>query len=171
MFAQARYLDKRLTYMLHGASKDNLFRINTMDYSLLLEGKENFYDPFVEFNIEYYGMCGSYAVLSNNGRLYGLPSERSDATQPSKFGIDVPGDYTSNGCISEYSNLAWFDVPRGKFYNTSSYITSWSTAPDAFTNPKDDNDVEKPIEGFDVNHMQGYELIAGGRLVWIIVSY
>ena len=162
MFAQARYLDKRLTYMLHGASKDNIFRINTLDYSILLEGKETFYDPFVTFDIDYYGMCGYDAVLSNNGRLYGLPSERSDATQPSKFGIDLPGDYHTNECISEYSNLAWFQPENGKFYTTSGYITSWSTAPDMFTNPQGEGGVEKPIEGFDLNNMQGYELMAGG---------
>lgn len=72
MFAQARYMDGRLTYMLHGASKHNLFRINTLDYSILMEGKENFYDPFIELDIDYYGLVGSYyAVLSNQGRIYG----------------------------------------------------------------------------------------------------
>ena len=157
MFSQPRYLDKRLTYMLHGASKDNIFRINTMDYSVLLEGKECFYDPFVTFDIDYYGMCGSYAVLSNNGRLYGLPKEYSNATQPTKFGIDQPGYYKSNNCISEYSCLAWFEPETGLFQTVSGYITADSWEPYVYVNPNDGI-----IENFDLNNMQGYELIAGG---------
>ena len=157
MFAQARYLDKRLTYMLHGASKENIFRINTLDFSMLMEGKECFYDPFVTFNIDYYGMCGSYAVLSNNGRLYGLPTEYSTATQPAKFGIDLPGHYTSNSSISEYSYLAWFEPETGKFQTASGYIMTWSTEPSVFVNPS-----SGPIKEFDLNNMLGYKLLAGG---------
>ena len=58
--------------------------------------------------------------------------------------------------------MAWFQPENGKFYTTSGYITSWSTAPDMFTNPQGEGGVEKPIEGFDLNNMQGYELMAGG---------
>lgn len=162
MFAQTRYLDGRQTYMLHGASKHNVFRINTLDYSLLLEGKECFYDPFVELDIDYYGLVGGYyAVLSNKGRIYGLQTERSSATVPNKFGIDVPGEYTSNSCISEYSNLAWFDPERGTFFTTSGYISSYSVVY-KFTNRKE-GETEIPIEGFDMDNMKGYTLIAGGE--------
>lgn len=92
MFAQARYMDGRLTYMLHGASKHNLFRINTLDYSILMEGKENFYDPFIELDIDYYGLVGSYyAVLSNQGRIYGLQTERNTATVFNKFCLRCSG--------------------------------------------------------------------------------
>lgn len=161
MFAQARYMDGRMTYMLHGASRHNLFRINTLDYSILMEGKENFYDPFVELDINYYGLVGGYyAVLSNRGRIYGLQTERNTATVFNKFALDVPGDYTSNGCISEYSNLAWFDPERGTFFTTSGYINSYSEVY-KFTNPVSD-EVEHPIAGFDMNNMKGYTLLAGG---------
>ena len=161
MFAQARYMDGRLTYMLHGASKHNLFRINTLDYSILMEGKENFYDPFIELDIDYYGLVGSYyAVLSNQGRIYGLQTERNTATVFNKFALDVPGDYTSNGCISEYSNFAFFDPERGQFFTTSGYISSYSEMY-KFTNPMDGEE-ENPIEGFDLNNMKGYTLLAGG---------
>ncbi|MDE5611028.1 MAG: hypothetical protein K2I90_03305 [Odoribacter sp.] len=157
MFAQARYMDGRLTYMLHGASRHNVFRINTLDYSILLEGKENFYDPFVEINVDYYGLVGGYyAVLSNGGRIYGLQTERNTATVFNKFGLDVPGDYTSNGCISEYSNFAWFDPEKGTFFTTSGYISSYSTV-SKFTNP-----ASGAIEGFNMEDMKGYTLLAGG---------
>lgn len=157
MFAQPRYLENRLTYMLHGASNDNIFRINTMDYSVLLEGKECFYDPFVTLNINYYGMCGSNVVLSNNGRLYGLPREYSNAIQPVKFGIDLPGGYRSNSCISEYDYLAWFEPETGLFKTVSGYIVAGAIEPHIFANPYDG-----VIEDFNLNNMQGYELIAGG---------
>ena len=161
MFAQARYMDGRQTYMLHGASKHNLFRINTLDYSILMEGKENFYDPFVELEIDYYGLVGGYyAVLSNQGRVYGLQTERSTATVFNKFALDVPGDYTSNSHISEYSNFAFFDPERGKFFTTSGYISSYSEMY-SFTNPVE-GDTEQPIEEFDLNNMKGYTLLAGG---------
>ncbi len=161
MFAQARYMDGRLTYMLHGASRHNLFRINTLDYSILMEGKENFYDPFVEMDIDYYGLVGSsYAVLSNRGRIYGLQTERNTATVFNKFSVDVPGEYTSNGCISEYSNFAFFDPARGKFFTTSGYINVYSKMY-SFTNPVE-NEQDKPIAGFDMNDMKGYTLLAGG---------
>jgi len=161
MFSQARYMDGRLTYMLHGASRHNLFRINTLDYSILMEGKENFYDPFVVLDIEYYGLVGGYyAVLSNGGRIYGLQTERNTATVFNKFALDVPGDYTSNSHISEYSNLAWFDPERGSFFTTSGYINSYSQVY-KFTNPVTDG-AERPIPGFDMNNMKGYKLLAGG---------
>lgn len=163
MFAQARYLDRRLTYMLHGASEHNIFRINTMDYTVLQEGGEMFYDPFVKLNIEYYGLAGNYAVLSNNGRLYGLMQEQQDAGTFNKFGMDVPGEYTINGHISDYSNLAWFDEERGKFFTTSGYITYYSAPPSEYVNPIGDGGNENPLPGFDLNHMKGYELIAGGQ--------
>lgn len=100
-----------------------------------MEGKENFYDPFIELDIDYYGLVGSYyAVLSNQGRIYGLQTERNTATVFNKFALDVPGDYTSNGCISEYSNFAFFDPERGQFFTTSGYISSYSEMY-KFTNP------------------------------------
>lgn len=161
MFAQARYMDGRLTYMLHGASRHNLFRINTLDYSILMEGKENFYDPFVELDIDYYGLVGGYyAILSNKGRIHGLETERSSATAPKKFGIDVPGEYTCNKHVSEYSYLAWYDPERGTFFTTNGY-TYYNPQVYKFTNRKD-GETEMPIEGFDMNNMKGYTLLAGG---------
>lgn len=74
--------------------------------------------------------------------------------------MDVPGDYTSNSHISEYSNFAFFDPERGKFFTTSGYISSYSEMY-SFTNPVE-GDTEQPIEEFDLNNMKGYTLLAGG---------
>lgn len=89
-----------------------------------------------------------------------LQTERNTATVFNKFALDVPGDYTSNGCISEYSNFAFFDPERGQFFTTSGYISSYSEMY-KFTNPMDGEE-ENPIEGFDLNNMKGYTLLAGG---------
>lgn len=160
MFAQPRYLKGRETYMLHGASKNNVFRINTIDYSVLLEGKDCFYDPFVEIDVDFYMLMGYDAVLSNQGRLYGLPTEAFFDTELKKFGIDLPGDYHANSMVSDYSYFAWFEEDKGIFYVADSYIRTYSTQPEQFVQALDD--AGQPI-GFDLENMKGYRTLAAGQ--------
>lgn len=155
MFSQTRYHEKRSTYMLHGASDHNAFRISTLEYDLLLEGKELFYDRYVELNIDHYFITSGYAMMVNNGRLMTIPTERSDAMTPSKVGLDVPGDYYVNKyCSDNSSYIAWYDETQGKFLHTATYL-NFTKAPLTFTVPEGS-------KIFDPNNMPGYKVLAGG---------
>lgn len=153
MFAQTRKLDNRSTYMLHGASKNNVFCINSMDFSIVMEGKENFYDPYIELDIDFYALCHDlydfYPVISNKGRLYGLDPNQSNI----KFGIDMQGEYTSNSYISDYYYLTWFDSANGQFYSICS-DQSWNEEPFLFIPTTPD---------FYPQNLQGAEVLAAGQ--------
>ena len=164
MFSQPRIYKGRSTYMLHGASKHNLFRMNSINHEVILEGMDNFYDPFFEIDVDYYLLQGegtyTNAVLSNKGRVYGLPRERNNQNGFCKFGLDLEGTYKSNSMVSDYAKLAWFEPETGLFKTCDAYIASWTEAPTPFTQAYDGNG---SIVGFDLSKMKGSKQIAAGQ--------
>lgn len=155
MFSQTRTHEGRSTYMLHGASDKNAFRISTFQYDILLEGKELFYDPYINLDIDRYFIASSYAMMVNNGRLMTIPTERSTAMTPNKAGLDIPGDYYVNEyCSDNSSYIAWYDETQGKFLHTRTYL-DFAKPPMTFSKPADS-------KIFDPNNMAGYKVVAGG---------
>ena len=164
LFAQPRLYKGRSTYMLHGASKHNLFRMNSINYELIMEGLENFYDPFFDIDIDFYALIGkgtyTSAVLSNKGRLYGLPRESTWQKNMSKFGVDLEGTYTTNSFVSEYSKLVWFEPETGLFQICDAAISSYTSAPVPYTQGIDNQG--RPV-GFDLSKMKGAKQLAAGQ--------
>jgi hypothetical protein len=158
MFAQRLYQDARYTNFLHGEARTNAFRINTLDYSVVAEGKNLFYDPLIELNIDYYFLNGpSAALLINAGKACNRISEASNFVGYRKFSIVLPGNYTCNKFIAVHPGTAsqaiFYDNGLGKFLKLGTSINVKAVPPEvgAGTTP------------FNAQNLPGYTVLGGGN--------
>ncbi|MDD4032690.1 MAG: PKD-like family lipoprotein [Bacteroidales bacterium] len=158
MFAQRLYQDGRYTNFLHGASRNNAFRINTLDYSIVCQGKELFYDPFIVLDIDYYYRNGSgslSAYIINSGKVSNRMSEVQSFVGYRKFGIFSPGDYTCNKFIACHpvtsGQAIFYDEGLGKFLKLGTSNTG--------TAPKEVGAGSSP---FNAQNLPGYQVLGGG---------
>lgn len=119
LFAQRLYQEGIYRNFLHGASKTDAFRINTIDYSIVAQGKELFYDPSVVLNIDRYLLTNGKAIMINSGKISTRENERNTAVAYSKFGIKMPGDYMASKFVAVHpsvsSSAIFYDEGLGKF--------------------------------------------------------
>jgi hypothetical protein len=158
MFAQRLYQDARYTNFLHGASRNNAFRINTLDYSVVAEGKNLFYDPLIVLDIDHYYLNGpSSAQLTNAGKACNRISEANTFVGYRKFSITLPGNYTCNKFIAVHpstsSQAIFYDNGLGKFLKLGTSINVKAVPPEvgAGTTP------------FNAQNLPGYTVIGGGN--------
>nr|WP_121271853.1 PKD-like family lipoprotein [Pedobacter schmidteae] len=156
LFAQRLYFEGIYRNFLHGASRTDAFRINTIDYSILAEGKQLFYDPTVVLNIDRYFVNVGKGIIMNSNKVCARETERNTDIGYAKFGIPKPGDYKANKHIAVHptlgSNAIFYDEGLGKFLMIGSYYE---------TN-------NKPQEGgvetlpFAPRNLPGYTVLGGG---------
>lgn len=161
MFTQRLYREKRYTNYLHGASVNNCFRINTLDYTMVLEGKELFYDPDIVLNIDHYLLNGpssgsSAAWLINSGKICNRLSEASTFMFYRKFSVFVPGNYIANKHIAVSPNLVsqavFYDEVNGKFYKIGTSLNTKVAAAE----------VGSGTSPFNGQNLPGYTVLGGG---------
>ncbi|MDD4296817.1 MAG: hypothetical protein PHC69_07650 [Ruminiclostridium sp.] len=155
MFAKRLYQDGRYTNFLHGASRNNAFRINTLDYSIVCQGKELFYDPFIVLDIDYYYRNGSSVYIINSGKVSNRMTENKSDVIYRRFGIFSPGDYTCNKFIACHpitsSQAVFYDEGLGKFLKMGS--SNSGAAP---------KDVGVGSSPFNAQNLPGYQVLGGG---------
>jgi len=155
MFAKRLYQDGRYTNFLHGASRNNAFRINTLDYSIVCQGKELFYDPFIVLDIDYYYRNGSSVYIINSGKVSNRMTENQSDVSYRRFGIFSPGDYTCNKFIACHpitsSQAVFYDEGLGKFLKMGS--SNSGAAP---------KDVGVGSSPFNAQNLPGYQVLGGG---------
>lgn len=119
MFAQRLYQEGIYRNFLHGASRTDAFRINTIDYSILAQGKQLFYDPTIVLNIDHYFLKSGRGMMINSGKLSTRENERNTDVSYARFAINIPGDYIANKYIAVHptisSNALFYDENLGKF--------------------------------------------------------
>lgn len=157
LFAQRLYQDGIYRNFLHGASKTDAFRINTLDYSLVAQGKELFYDNTIQLNIvRYFQSSSSNTLIANAGKISIRQLERNTTLGYNRFGVDIPGDYMVNKHIAVHpsisSNAIFYDEGLGKFLKLGSYI-------DVKTKPADCGVQTEPFAPRD---LPGYKVLGGG---------
>lgn len=157
MFSQRLYEGALQTNYLHGAAKNNVFRINTSDYSVVAEGKDLFYDKDVELNIGHYFLNGgSQPVMINGGKISTRSLERSGAATYVRFGVTAPGNYSCNKFIALHpvttQNAIFYDEQLGKFLKLGTSLNTQKSPTDvtAGTNP------------FNGQDLPGYKVLGGG---------
>lgn len=157
LFAQRLYFKNLYKYLLHGASQYNAFRINTLDYSLIAQGKELFYDADINLNIKRYFQNGPNGTwIMNENKLSSRGVEPKAAADILKFGLSVPGTYTPNKHIAVHSvtaqNAIYYDEVLGKFLYFGSSLSANSP-------PASPASVSAP---FDPTNLPGYTVLGGG---------
>lgn len=156
LFAQRLYQDGIYRNFLHGASRTDAFRINTLDYSIVARGKQLFYDNTIKLDINRYFQSSSNVLLANSGKVSTRPAERSTTFGYNKFGINIPGDYYVNKHIAVHptlsSNVIFYDEGLGKFLKFGSYI-------DVKAKPTDCGPETTP---FEPRNMPGYTVLGAG---------
>lgn len=157
LFAQRLYQDRIYRNFLHGASRTSAFRMNTFDYSLVLEGSQLFYDPLITMNIDYYFLNGaSQAIMMNAGKMSNRAIEGISTPRPQKFGITLPGPSRANRKIAVHpttaSQAVWYDEGLGKFLrlSTSINVRNAPLEAGAETTP------------FAPQNLPGYQVLGGG---------
>lgn len=158
MFAQRLYQNARYTNFLHGESRINAFRINTLDYSVVAEGKNLFYDPLIVLDVDHYYLNGpSSAQLTNAGKACNRISEASTFVGYRKFSIFLPGNYTCNQFIAVHpasaSQAIFYDNGLGKFLKLGTAINVKAVPLEvgAGTTP------------FNAQNLPGYTVLGGGN--------
>lgn len=159
MFAQRLYQDARYTNFLHGESRINVFRINTLDYSVVAEGKNLFYDPLIVLDIDHYylnGPSSDGALLTNSGKVCNRRAEVSTFVGYRKFSIFLPGNYTCNEFIAVHPSIAsqaiFYDNGLGKFLKLGTTINVNAV-------PKE---VGAGTTPFNAQNLPGYTVLGGG---------
>jgi hypothetical protein len=156
LFAQRLYQEGIYRNFLHGASKTDAFRINTIDYSITAQGKQLFYDPTVVLNINRYLLSSGGGLMVNSGKVSTREIERNTDVGYAKFGITVPGDYVVNKNIAVHpsisSNAIFYDEGLGKFLMLGSTL-------DVKAKPKETG-VE--LTPFAPRDLPGYTVLGSG---------
>lgn len=157
LFSQRLYQDQIYNNFLHGASRNNAFRLNTLDYSLVAEGKELFYDPDIVLDIDAYFLNGpNQAWIINAGRVSNRLTETRTFAGYRKFSIEVPGDYTLNKHIAVHpttsSNAIAYDEGEGRFLR-------YGTSLDPRVVPNETSSESTP---FAPRNLPGYTVLGGG---------
>ncbi|MCK9304522.1 MAG: PKD-like family lipoprotein [Bacteroidales bacterium] len=161
MFTQRLYRERRYTNYIHGASVNNCFRINTLDYSMVLEGREMFYDPDIVLNINHYFLNGPQSTsgsawIVNSGKISNRVNEASTFMYYRKFSVEVPGDYIANKHIAVHPTLVsegvFYDEVHGKFYKIGTSLNTKVAAAEVGSG-------SSPFNGRD---LPGYTVLGGG---------
>ncbi|MBO9632554.1 MAG: hypothetical protein J7578_05505 [Chitinophagaceae bacterium] len=157
LFAQRLYYNGLNTNFLHGASKNNAFRISTLDYKMIAEGNQLFYDASVNLNIDYYFLNGSTNPwMMNAGKVSNRIIETSSFVGIRKFSIEVPGNYKANRAIAVHptinQNAIFYDENLGRFlrFGTSLNVKAAPFESTTETTP------------FAANNLPGYTALGGG---------
>ncbi len=156
LFAQRAYQNGVIRNFLHGASKIDIFRLNTFDYKIVAEGKNLFYNSSVNLNIDTYFKNSSSVFLVNGGKISTRKSEYTDVVTYNRFGLDAPGNYTASDKIAHHpttlTSALFYDEALGKFFKGGLSVnvsSSPQVAPTA-TSP------------FNPANMPGYSVISSG---------
>lgn len=159
MFAQRLRENTTGLYMnyLHGASRNNAFMINTLEYKLIMSGKELFYDPTETLNIDDYCMNGPSQIwMINNNKISTRVAQRTNDKDFRKFGIPVPGNYTANKFIAVHpttnQQAIFYDENLGKFFKLG-YSLNIKAPP---------QEVDASTTVFDARNLPGYTVLGGG---------
>lgn len=154
IFHQKLYKGTTLVDYMHGYSDNNrIFRMETSNFNIVAEGKDLFYDPSVELNIDNYLDFGPWSnvkgILINDGKLYRRENEESGAIDIRRFGNSQKQICRIPAQVCGNDDMVFFSEEDGKFY---------------WTSVVDFNDEQAPrpcytVSGalFDPNDMKGYK--------------
>ncbi len=157
LFAQRLYKDGIYANYLHGASQKNAFRIGTLDYKVIVSGKDLFYDPLINLDIDFYGMNGpSQTWIINNQKIASRLAEAKNFLYIRKFSIPSPGNYTANKFIAVHPATAqqaiFYDEVLGKFFKMGSNLNV--KAPPL--------EVDANTSIFNARDLPGFKVLGGG---------
>lgn len=159
LFAQRLYYNGLLVNFLHGASRNNVFRMRTDAYTMIAEGKDLFYDGSVNLNIDYYFKSNAAtgpAWIMNSGKVSNRLTEAATFSGYRKFSVDVPGNYTCNKFLAVNSLLSqvinFYDENLGRFLRFPATLNTKAT-------PLESTADSIP---FRANNLPGYKVLGGG---------
>lgn len=157
LFAQRLFNNGLNKNFLHGAARNNAFRLNTLSYTMTAEGRELFYDAEVDLNIDYYFQNGlTQAWIMNSGKVSSRLSENATFVGIRKFSVNVPGNYKANKAIAVHPTIGqsaiFYDETLGRFLRFGTTL----------------NTKAQPLESpggttpFAANNLPGYKVLGGG---------
>ncbi|MBL1409500.1 hypothetical protein [Sphingobacterium faecale] len=156
LFSQRLYQEGVYQNFLHGASATDIFRINTIDYGIVAQGKKLFYDESIKLDIVKYFQSSSVVWLSNGGKASVRQNERDNTIGYNRFGVDRPGNYYLNKHIAIHpttgSWAVFYDETQGKFLKLGA-------STDVKSPPAD---CGLANEHFNPKSLPGYKVLGGG---------
>lgn len=157
LFAQRLYQDGIYRNFLHGASRTEAFRLSTLDYSIIAQGKQLFYDNTIKLDLDRYVQSGSNVIMVNAGKVSVRKPEGRTTVGYNKFAGEMPGSYHANKYLAVHPQLAsyaiFYDEGLGKFLRLGKSSINVRNQP---------LECGVETEPFAPRNLPGYKVLGGG---------